>query len=65
MMKKLTISQYLKRSDAYPVSRATVRSYIEKGILAGEKITTENKSTYFVHIHNEVIDDEFNTILTG
>ena len=49
-MQKLTISQYLKRPDAYPVSAQTVRRYIDKGILKGEKIKAGHKVTYYVHI---------------
>lgn len=64
-MVKLTITDYLKREDAYPVSRATVRNYIDRGILAGEKIAAGNKTTYFVHIYDESIDSKFNTILKG
>lgn len=64
-MIKLTITDYLKRKDSYPVSRATVRNYIDSGVLAGEKITVGNKSTYFVHIYDEPIDRKFNTILEG
>ena len=67
-MKKLTIAQYMKRNDAYPVSAATVRKYIDFGILQGEKIITGNKSTYFVHIRNSTDnsdDDQFQTIIKG
>ena len=64
-MKKLTITDYMKREDAYPVSRATIRRYVDKGILNGEKLPAGNKATYFVHIHDEPIDNQFTTKLTG
>lgn len=52
-MQRLTIKQYLDRTDAYPVSPATVRRYIDAGILPGEKITIGKKTTYYVHIDAE------------
>jgi len=41
MLTKLTIAQYLKRSDAYPMPVATIRRYIETGVLRGEKIKSD------------------------
>ena len=57
----------MKRNDAYPVSAATVRKYIDFGILQGEKIITGNKPTYFVHIisTDSSDDDQFQTIIKG
>ena len=58
----------MQRNDAYPVSAATIRKYIDLGILQGEKIITGNKSTYFVHIRNGTNnseDDQFQTIVKG
>ena len=48
-MKRLTISQYRKREDAYPGCAATIRRYIDEGVITGEKIQIGKKCTYFVH----------------
>jgi len=55
-MLKLTIAMYRKREDAYPVSAKTVRTYIDKGILKGERILVGSRYTYFVHIEPKSID---------
>lgn len=68
VMIKLTIAQYLKRNDAYPISATTVRKYIDVGILQGEKIDHGTKATYYVHIVNgddNPDDDYFQTIIKG
>jgi len=64
-MKRLTITQYLKTEAAYPVSPATVRKYIKKGILPGEKVMAGNTATYFVHIINEPENDLLERMATG
>ena len=64
-MQRLTISQYLQRPDAYPVTPATVRNYIENGILPGEKIKLGKKTTYYVHIHTETPDNLLKSMIQG
>lgn len=64
-MKRLTIKQYLKTETAYPVSQATVRKYIDKGILPGEKIMAGKKCTYYVHIFDESVDNLINRMAAG
>ena len=64
-MKRLTITQYLKTDEAYPVTPATVRKYIEKGVLPGEKIMVGNTPTYFVHIIDEPENDLLERMATG
>ncbi len=56
-MKRLTISQYLQRDDSYPVSPATVRRYVDAGVLQVEKFT------YYVHI--ETRDDMYSRMVAG
>jgi len=62
---KLTIAQYLKRPDSYPVSVATIRRYIELGILQGEKLKTGKTFTYFVHLVEDKKDDLLNKMING
>jgi len=64
-MKRLTITQYLNTESAYPVSPATVRKYIEKGILPGEKVMAGNTNTYYVHIIEEEQDDLLKRMIAG
>ena len=64
-MKRLTVQQYLQRQDAYPVTPRTIRSYIDAGILPGEKIKTGRKTTYYVHVETENHADLLNAMTQG
>ncbi len=64
-MIRLTIAQYLKRQDSYPVSVATIRRYIDTGILKGEKLKVGSTCTYFVHIIEENQDDLIKSMISG
>ena len=62
-MKRLTISQYLKRDDSYPVTPATVRRYVDSGILQGEKVKAGKKTTYYIHL--DTPDELYSRMVAG
>ena len=64
-MKRLTVTEYRKRDDAYGVSAATVRSYIKKRILKGEIVYNGIKPTYYVHIDDEFEDSLMARMVNG
>ena len=65
MIIKLTIAEYLKRPDSYPVSMATIRRYIDDGVIQGEKLKVGNSFTYFVHLVEEAKDDLLQSMIAG
>jgi len=44
----IPLSQYLKRSDRIDASPATLRKYIDNGIIKGRTIRNGKKNTYYV-----------------
>ncbi|MBL4707752.1 MAG: hypothetical protein JKY48_04855 [Flavobacteriales bacterium] len=55
----------MKRNDRIDACPATLRSYIDKGILKGIKIYNGTKPTYYVIIDDEKIEDLQKIMLRG